>query len=1038
MHKLAELCVKRPVFASVLVLALVVIGLFAYAGLPVDRLPNIDIPIVTISTRLIGAAPEEVETEVTDKVEEAVNTISGIDQLQSISAEGTSVVMVMFTLEKDSEVAAQEVRDRISSIVGDLPRGIDPPVVQKIDPDAMPVVSIVLSGPASLRVLTEFADKTLRRQIEPLYGVGQVKVVGGRERQIHVRLDSARLDSVGLTAAHVAQALQSQNVQVPGGLVEQGAREVSLRTYGRVEKPEDFALIPIATRDGFPIRVGQVAQVEDGMAEAESIASLNGKPAVILQVLKQSGTNTIEVVRRVKERLGELQGQLPAKWELTITRDQSTYVLAAVRSVEEHLTLGSIFASGIIWLFLRRLRPTLISAVAIPSAVIATFGAMQYMGFTLNMVTLLALTLSVGIVIDDAVVVLEVIFRHMEEKGRTPREAAIEGAREIGMAVLAMSVSLIAVFLPIAFMSGVVGRFMNSFGVTMAFAIAVSLLVSFTLTPMMASRWIQQKDVAGEGSSRERGFYVPVERAYMRLLHWSLSHRLLVVVVLAAIFVTSLPLVKIANKNFLPKDDESQFEVLLRAREGTSLEATRVLVEDAAARIRTLDGVAATEVTIGDDAQRTRNKGSIYVKLVPPGQRGLDQFEIQDQIRDQVLPRYAAQQIKTEVSEVEIIKGAGSNAEVQFWIGGPNLAQLASYSEALLAKLRQMPGAVDADTNLILGKPELGVRIDRAKAADLGVRVNDVASTLNIMVGGLKVTDFYEHGEKYEVRLRAAEGDRRDAAGIGLAKVPAGAQSAVSLRDVVRLEEGSGPSTINRIARRRQVLLSCNVRQGFSSQALIDGLTADARSLGMPASFGYGLGLKSREQDRTFKNFALAFLLAIIFMYLALAAQFESWLHPVTILMALPATVPFALLSIVVLNGSINIFSMLGIFVLFGVVMKNGILQIDHTNGLREQGVARDEAIQHANRDRLRPILMTTLAFVVGMVPLIVSSGTGAATNRAIGTVIFGGQTLALVLTLIGTPVMYSIFDDWAAAWPWWRRRHGTDGAGNGSLVDRG
>ncbi|MCU0241153.1 MAG: efflux RND transporter permease subunit [Vicinamibacteria bacterium] len=1031
MHKLAELCVRRPVFASVLILSLVVIGLFAYMGLPVDRFPNIDFPIVTISTRLIGAAPEEVETEVTDKVEEAVNTISGIDQLQSVSAEGISAVMVMFTLEKNSDVAAQEVRDRISSIMGDLPRGIDPPVVQKIDPGAIPVVSIVLSGPAPLRDLTEFADKTLRRQIEPLYGVGQVKVIGGRKRQVNVRLDSARLDAVGLTAAHVTQALQSQNVQIPGGLVEQGAREASLRTYGRVAKPEDFALIPIATRDGYSIRIGQVATVEDGMADIESVASLNGKPAVILQVLKQSGTNTIKVVRSVRARLSELKGQLPAGWDVTITRDQSEFVLAAVRSVEEHLILGSLLASGIIWLFLRRLRPTIISAVAIPSALIATFGAMQYMGFTLNMVTLLALTLSVGIVIDDAVVVLEVIFRHMEEKGHSARQAAFEGTREIGLAVLAMSVSLIAVFLPIAFMSGIVGRFMNSFGVTMAFAIAVSLLVSFTLTPMMASRWLKKKDVEGEASSRERGFYVPIERGYMRLLRWSLAHRLLVVVILAAVFLTSIPLVRVANKNFLPKDDESQFEVLVRAPEGTSLEATRVLVEDVAARIRTLAGVAATEVTIGDDNQRTRNKGSIYVKLVPPGQRRLDQFEIQDQIRDEVLPLYAAQQIRTEVSEVAVFKAAGSNAELQFWIGGPNLNQLADYSETILAKLRRMPGVVDADTNLILGKPELGVRIDRAKAADMGVRVSDVASTLNIMVGGLKATDFYEHGEKYEVRVRAAEGDRRDAAGIGLAKVPAGLQSTVSLRDVVRLEEGSGPSTINRIARRRQVVRSCNVREGFSSQAIIDSLYNEARSLGMPAAYGYGLQGRSREQMRAFQSFILAFLLSIIFMYLALAAQFESFLHPVTILMALPATIPFALLSIVALNASINIFSMLGILVLFGVVMKNGILQIDHTNGLRKQGVAREEAILSANRDRLRPILMTTLAFVAGMVPLIVSSGTGAATNRAIGTVIFGGQTLALVLTLIGTPVMYSIFDDWSAAWPWWRRKRETDVADN-------
>jgi len=1012
MHKLAELCVKRPVFASVLVLTLVVVGVFAYLGLPVDRFPNIDFPAVTVTTRLIGAAPEEVETEVTDKVEEAINTISGIDQLVSASAEGISVVTVIFNLEKNSDVGAQEVRDRINSILGDLPRGIDPPVVQKIQPDAIPVVAIVVSGPASLKDVTEFADKTLRRQIEPLYGVGQVKVVGGRERQIHVRLDSSKLDSLGLTAAYVFQALQTQNVQIPGGLVEEGAEEVSLRTYGRVTRPEDFAQIPIVTRNGFPIRVGHVAQIVDGAADPESIATFNGEPAVVVQVLKQSGSNTIEVVRRVEARLEEMRAQLPSGWAMTPTNDQSEFVLAAVRSVQEHLILGSIFASFIIWFFLRRLRPTLIAAVAIPSALIATFAAINYMGFTLNMITLLALTLSVGIVIDDAVVVLEVIFRYMEEKGHSPAEAAILGTREIGLAVLAMSLSLIAVFLPIAFMSGIVGRFMNQFGVTMAFAIAVSLLVAFTLTPMMSSRWLRAADVSGEEKSREAGFYAVVERTYMRVLEWSLAHRWLVVAAGTLVFLSSVPLFWLANKNFLPNDDESQFEVLARAPEGTSLEATHKIMEEVAGRIRSLPSVEATVVTVGDDAQRTRNKGSAYVKLVPPRERSRNQLEVMDQIRNEVLPLFASQNLKTEVSPVSVFR-AGSAAQIQFWIGGPDLDALASYSEKVLAKLRRMPGVVDAESNLILGKPELGVHVDRAKAADLGVRVADVAQTLNILVGGLKVTDYYENGEQYEVHLRAEQQDRRSADSIALAKVPSTVSGSVSLRDVVRMEPSSGPSTISRIARRRQALLSCNLKEGYSAQVVIDGLSAAAEELDMPPAFAYGFQGQSREQGRAMRNFALAFLLSIIFMYLALAAQFENWLHPVTILTALPVTIPFALLTIVVLDQSINILSMLGILVLFGVVMKNGILQIDHTNGLRQAGAPRAEAILHANRDRLRPILMTTLAFVAGMVPLIVSSGTGSGTNRAIGTVIFGGQTLALALTLIGTPVMYSIFDDW-------------------------
>ncbi len=1027
MQALARLCVRRPVFASVLIIALVVVGGVGYNRLGVDRYPRVDFPTVAVITRLPGAAPEEVETEITDKIEESINTIAGIDDLQSVSAEGVSQIFVTFILEKNVDVAAQEVRDKVNRVLAELPRDIDQPIVEKLDPDATPVLSVALSGSRTLRETTEFADKILRRQLESVNGVGQVTILGGRSRRINVRLDTERLKAYGLSAVDVRRALQTQNVKMPGGTLKSGANEATVRVYGRVANAKEFEAIFITQRNGLPVRIGDVATVEDSEEDAERAASKDGVPTVVLSIRKQSGTNTVEVIDAIKGRLAEIAPQLPAGYTTEIVRDQSQFIKAAVKTVEEHLVLGGFLAALVVLLFLGNFRSTLIAALAIPISIISTYALMYAMGFTLNVLTLLALTLAVGIVIDDAIVVLENIFRFIEEKRVMPFQAAIDATKEIGLAVLATTLSLVAVFLPVAFMGGIVGRFMNSFGLTMAFAILVSLLVSFSLTPMLSARLLkrkkEKKDLLrkeeGDGhgpradqSSKSRGFYSLIDRAYMAMLRWSMSHRWAVVLACVAALLTVPILFKVVPKNFLPYDDESQFEVNFRAPEGSSLEATALIGNRISKEVKALPGVDYTLLTVGADDAKTPNLGSVYVKLVDADKRRSAQTTLMDRVRKQILPHFAEARLRTDVSYVNAFSSGQKNAEIMFVVNGPDLARLSAVSDALMKKLSQVPGIVDVDSSLIFGKPELGVTVARSKASDLGVSVADVAETLRVLVGGEKVSAFDDGGEQYDVYLRARPLDRADEASLRRFNVPSNRLGAVPLEDVTSFRAGTGPSEIKRLNRRRQVTILANMNPGYSSQVAIELLSRETKAMNLDPSYTYRFIGRSKEQGRAAQNFLLAFALSFIFMYLILAAQFESWLHPITILLALPLTVPFALISILVAGQSVNIFTSLGILVLFGVVKKNSILQVEFANQLRERGMERDAAVILASRERLRPILMTTLAFVAGMLPLLVSSGPGAGTNRAIGSVIVGGQTLALLLTLLATPVAYSLFDD--------------------------
>jgi len=673
-------------------------------------------------------------------------------------------------------------------------------------------------------------------------------------------------------------------------------------------------------------------------------------------------------------------------------------------------------AAVVVFFFLGNLRSTIIAAIAIPTSIIGTFATMWWAGYTLNTITLLALALAVGIVIDDAIVVLENIFRHIEEKNEPPMIAAVQATKEIGLAVMATTLSLIAVFLPVAFMGGIPGKFLRSFGVTMAFAIGVSMLVSFSLTPMMSSRWLKKHEESYKsfGERVVDGFYRPIERAYGRVLAFLMKRRWLVVIACVLTLGSCAPLAMKANKGFLPVNDEARFQVSVRTTEGESLEETRIATERIARDIRENPNVKLTVTTVGDDAAHTHNLATVYVLLSPPETRSTTQNDMMDWARRNVVSKQP-KNYRINVGEVPLFGGGGfSTARVQYTVRGPDLKRLEDIAKDVTSEMRKVPGAVDVDSSLIVGKPEIGVFIDRQRAADLGVSPSDVASALRLLVEGQQVSNYEERGEEYEVHVRAERRYRADEEGLRLLTVPSSKLGYVALADVVHLDRGTGPSRIDRLNRERQVTLLANAAPGYGDGQMAQEMQQILNKQHMGAGYVAAATGQTREMARVFKAFLFALVLSFIFMYLVLAAQFDSWLHPITILLSLPLTLPFAFMSVILFKQAIDLYSVLGILVLFGVVKKNAILQIDHTNQLRAAGMNRLDAILQANRDRLRPILMTTAAFVAGMIPLVASRGVGSGFNRATAGVVVGGQILSLFLTLVATPVAYSLFDDLA------------------------
>ncbi len=1044
MQWLAEICVHRPVFATVIVMFLTVVGGFSFFTLGVDRFPKIDLPTISVRTSNPGAAPEEIETEITDVVEGALNTVPGVEEMRSSSSRGSSNVTLTFNLEKDPDVAFQEIQQKLSNVINRLPDSADPPSAQKSDPDSQPILMYTISAPRDIMELTEQVEQLIQKRIESADGVGEVFMWGSRSPQIRVNVNPDRLRAFNIPVTDVTAAIRSQNQEMPGGNIVEGQRTLGVRTMSKLTEVDQFNDVVITTRNGFPIKIKDIGTVEKTGGEPSSAASLDGVPAVSVGIRKQAGANTIAVINNVKGRMANIIPNLPADMKIALIRDQSEFIQNSLTAIEEHLVLGGLFAAIIVFLFLWNFRSTIIAALAIPISIIAAFAAIAAFGFSLNQMTMLALTLMVGIVIDDAIVVLENIYRFVEEKGMDPFQAAIEGTREIGLAVLATTLSLLAVFIPVGFMTGIVGRFMSSFGLTAAAAIAVSLVVSFTLTPMLAARWIKRKAAKKEqaaastfddesfeqaskdgvavsepdhvNDSKAGWFYRQIDGGYTWLLRLAMRFRWAVVLLCVVTVASIVPLYKFVGMAFLPDEDESLYQVNIRGPQGTSLSATQSILDRIARDIRAeIPGVKNTLILAGFGRGSGSNNGFINVALVPVGERKKSQAELINQTRA-IAKKYSSKDYQVTVSASSSIAGSiglgRGGSSVGMYIAGPDMAKLTEYANAMVEKMKQDPIYRDPDTSIEVGNPEVRVTIDRTKAADLGVRAGDVAQALNILSAGQITSTFSENSKQYDVVVRAEEAYRRDRSNFKFFTVGSSNGGTVDLERVIKIDEGLSPSSINRLNRQRQVTVSAGLPPNAAESDAIGKMEKFAAELKMPAEYVVGVTGQSKELQKAYEAFLYAFLLSFVFMYLILAAQFESFIHPVTILITLPLSVPFALLSTAIAGQTLNIFSALGILLLFGIVKKNAILQIDHTNTLRSHGLSRYDAIIQANRDRLRPILMTTLALVAGMIPLTLGTGAGAATNRSIGILVVGGQSMCLLLTLLAVPVFYSIFDD--------------------------
>ena len=1016
--KLADVSIERPVFATMMILALVVLGLFSYMKLNIDQYPDVDFPYVTATTVLPGAGPEQIETDVTKKIEDAVNTIGGLDHIQSVSQEGVSIVIIQFKLEVEGKQAAQEVREKIAAIRADLPDDIEDPVIQRIDPASQPIFTLTVSGERSAKEITTYAKNTIKKRLENVSGVGRVDLVGGAEREILIEVDAAMLQAYNLSIQEIIQSVASANVEIPAGNLIQGPRQILLRTMGKYTNVDDLNKVIVASPGGKVVYLSDVARVIDGVKEQVSLTRVNGKGAVGLSILRQSGSNTVRVAESIQKEIAKIRQELPGDLQITVARDNSTIIRDSVNDALFDILYGGLLAVIVVYLFLANLRSTIISAIALPTSIIASFIIMYALNFTLNMVSLLALSLAVGLLIDDAIVVIENIYRHMQQ-GATPMEAAKVATSEIGLAVMATTFTIVAVFVPIAFTPGLVGRFFYQFGITVSVSVLVSLFVAFTLTPMLSSRWLTEADekLTKDGSLLRKGlyffnhFFELLSHRYRKAIAWSLAHRKTVVFGSIVIFVSSLFLTRFLGASFFPTTDQGEFNITVNAAPGSSLKQSSAICAAIEKVVQKQPEVTTILTTIGAGNDPV-SKGTVLVKLVKKHERERGVQQIMIDLRNEL------KNIPGAEIGYQIQMGPGGNQKpVIMSIRGADISVLKKIADKVERIVSKTPGAADVENSLETSKPEVRIHIDRDKASDLGVNVGLIATSARALVDGYVATTYQEGDEQYDVRVRLSKEDRTSLENINDLTVKStkdggdGQKMLVPLSYVADIRAGSGPSKINRYDRQREIRIDANLSGRVLGEVLGDIQKQNAK-LEIPPGYSVGVVGQGQMQAESFANIFISLALAIVFVYIVLAAQFESFVFPFSIMLALPMAVIGAILALLVFKSSLSMMSMIGIIMLMGLVTKNGILLVDYANVLRDRGQQRTEALINAGATRLRPILMTTFAMIFGMMPVAFAISEGSEFRSPMGQAVIGGLITSTLLTLFVVPVVYSILDD--------------------------